>query len=161
MFLKRFKSAFIATVIGFGALVTFGGSANADVRAGVTLNGSGFGITIDNRNYGRNNEARRSQRRHSRGWNRWNRWNRWDNPRPRSRRWNRGNRWNDSYSRRNRCSPYKAVKKARRKGIRNAYVIRVNRRGVLVAGRRWGERVVIGFDRSRRCGVRFVRSNYY
>lgn len=156
MFFNRFKSAFIATAIGFGALVMFGGSANADVRAGVTLNGPGFGITIDNRNFGRYNEPRRSQRRHSR---RGNRWDRWGHSRPRH--GNRWNRWDNSYSRRNRCSPRKAVKKARRKGLRNAYVIRVNRRGVLVAGRRWGERVVMGFDRSRRCGVRFVRSNYY
>ncbi len=62
------------------------------------------------------------------------------------------------HSRRNRCTPRRAVRKARRNGIHRAHVIRAGRRGVVVAGRQWGERVVIGFGRHRHCPVRFVRA---
>jgi hypothetical protein len=58
----------------------------------------------------------------------------------------------------NRCRPGKAVSKARSRGIRRAHVVRVGHRGVVVAGRKWGERVVIGFGRSHRCPVRYVRA---
>ena len=58
----------------------------------------------------------------------------------------------------NRCSPRKALRKARRKGVRRAYVARVSGRGVIVKGRKWGDRVKIGFANNRRCSVRFVRS---
>lgn len=60
--------------------------------------------------------------------------------------------------RRNRCTPRRAVRKARRNGINRAHVIRAGRRGVVVAGRQWGERVVIGFGHHRHCPVRFVRA---
>jgi len=62
------------------------------------------------------------------------------------------------HSRRNRCTPRRAVRKARRNGIRRAHVVRAGRRGVVVAGRQWGERVVIGFGRHRHCPIRFVRA---
>jgi len=65
--------------------------------------------------------------------------------------------WDRPRYRRNRCSPRKAVRKARRKGLRRARVIRVGHRGVVVSGRKWGERVIMGFGRSNRCPVRFVR----
>lgn len=58
----------------------------------------------------------------------------------------------------NRCSPRKAVRKAKRRGVRRAHVVRVGKRGVVVAGRKWGERVVIGFGRNRSCPVRFVEA---
>lgn len=57
----------------------------------------------------------------------------------------------------NRCRPGKAVRKAKRRGIRRAHIVRVGHRGVVVAGRKWGERVVIGFGNRRSCPVRFVR----
>ncbi|MEP1209333.1 MAG: hypothetical protein ABJM29_05450 [Rhizobiaceae bacterium] len=66
-------------------------------------------------------------------------------------------RWDRPRYHRNRCSPRKAVRKARRKGLRRAHVIRVGHRGVVVSGRKWGERVIMGFGRNHRCPVRFVR----
>ncbi len=65
--------------------------------------------------------------------------------------------WDRPRYRRNRCNARKAVRKARRKGLRRARVIRTSHRGVVVSGRKWGERVVMGFGRSKRCPVRFVR----
>ena len=67
----------------------------------------------------------------------------------------RDHRWDRP---RNRCNPRKAVRKAKRRGVRRAHVIRVGKRGVVVAGRKWGERVVIGFGRNRSCPVRFVNA---
>ena len=65
--------------------------------------------------------------------------------------------WDRPRYRVNRCNPRKAVRKARRKGLRRAHVVRVGHRGVIVAGRKWGDRVVVGFGRHRSCPVRFVR----
>lgn len=65
--------------------------------------------------------------------------------------------WDRPRYRVKRCSPRKAVRKARRQGLRRAHVVRVGHRGVIVAGRQWGERVVVGFGRHRSCPVRFVR----
>ncbi len=56
----------------------------------------------------------------------------------------------------NRCNPRKALRKARRKGIRRAYIARVSGRGVVVKGRKWGDRVRMGFANNRRCSVRFI-----
>ena len=56
------------------------------------------------------------------------------------------------------CRPARALRKVRRNGIRRAHVIRQGRRGLVVAGRQWGDRVVIGFGRHRSCPVRFVRA---
>lgn len=67
------------------------------------------------------------------------RWNGWDRPR------------------RAVCRPGRALRKARRMGVRRAYVHRVGRRGVVVGGRRYGERVRIGFARAPGCPVRFAR----
>jgi hypothetical protein len=58
----------------------------------------------------------------------------------------------------NRCSPRKALRKARRNGIRHARIARVNHRGVVVKGRKWGDRVRIGFANNHRCSVRYVRA---
>jgi len=70
----------------------------------------------------------------------------------------RRHHFRDRAHRRNHCSPRKAVHKARRKGLRRAHVVRIGRRGVVVAGRKWGERIVMGFSRNRHCSVRFVRA---
>lgn len=60
--------------------------------------------------------------------------------------------------RRDFCRPRKALRKARRRGVRRAYIARVGHRGVIVKGRKWGERVTIGFAHRRGCPVRFVRA---
>ena len=67
------------------------------------------------------------------------RWRGWDRPR------------------RGVCRPGRALRKARRMGVRRAYVHRVGRRGVVVGGRRYGERVRVGFARAPGCPVRFAR----
>lgn len=56
------------------------------------------------------------------------------------------------------CKPRRALRKAQRRGLRHAHIRRINRRGVVVAGRKWGKRVVMGFANHRSCPVRFVRS---
>ncbi|MEE9374982.1 MAG: hypothetical protein V3V04_01460 [Rhizobiaceae bacterium] len=142
MFTKKIKSALIAVTIGLGAIATTGGAAQAEVRGGVYFSGSGIGIEIGSGH--RSTHRRYGHRRHRYG-----------------HRYDRRNGWGRPDYRSNRCNPRKAVRKARRKGLRRAHIVRVNRRGVIVAGRRWGSRVVIGFDRSRRCNVKFVRSRHY
>ncbi|MEL6505244.1 MAG: hypothetical protein AAFQ10_12410 [Pseudomonadota bacterium] len=73
----------------------------------------------------------------------------------------RGPRYEDRrYRPRNFCRPGKALRKARRRGLRRAHIVRVGPRGVVVRGIKWGERVTMGFARNRHCSVRFVRSRY-
>lgn len=68
---------------------------------------------------------------------------------------------NDGYRREHRrdrdwrrsCSPERAVNKAERMGLRRARLIDVNRRTVKVAGRQYGDRVVIVFANERGCPV--------
>ncbi len=76
----------------------------------------------------------------------------------RDRRWDRGDRWDRPRFRHRTCKPRKALRKARNRGLRRAHIVRVGYRGVIVAGRKWGDRVVIGFGRHRSCPVRFVRA---
>lgn len=132
MFTNKIKSVLIAGTVALGALVGTAGTASADVRGGIYLDGPGISIGFGERRRDRGFGHRRG----------WDDGHRWDRPRYRS----------------NRCNPRKAVRKARRKGIRNAHVARVGHRGVIVKGRKWGERVTIGFGRSRHCPVRFVRA---
>ena len=146
MFTRKIKSALIAATIALGAITSTGGAAQAGSGGGIYLSGGGIGIEFtSHRRHGRRHMGRGHGRRH---WGHGHRRHRYD----------RRDRWDRADYRRNSCNPRKAVRKARRKGIRHAHVVRVNRRGVLVAGRKWGDRVLIGFDRSRRCQVRFVRS---
>ncbi|TIT51621.1 MAG: hypothetical protein E5W72_10955 [Mesorhizobium sp.] len=51
------------------------------------------------------------------------------------------------------CSPERAVNKAERMGLRRARIIDINRRTVKVAGRQYGDRVVIVFANERGCPV--------
>ncbi|MBW3096057.1 hypothetical protein [Pseudohoeflea coraliihabitans] len=51
------------------------------------------------------------------------------------------------------CAPNKALRKARRMGIRHARIVRANRRVVKVAGRSRGHRVQAVFANTRRCPV--------
>ena len=76
----------------------------------------------------------------------------------RDHRWDRGDRWDRPRFRHRTCKPRKALRKAKRRGLRRAHIVRVGQRGVIVAGRKWGERVVMGFGRHRSCPVRFVRA---
>ncbi|MEL6744833.1 MAG: hypothetical protein AAFO68_05110 [Pseudomonadota bacterium] len=60
-----------------------------------------------------------------------------------------------------RCTPRRALRKARRMGLYRTYVRRAGHRGVIVAGKR-GHRghVIVGFGKHRSCPVRFVRPRY-
>ena len=55
------------------------------------------------------------------------------------------------------CTPRKALRKARRNGLRRAHIVRVNGRRIVVAGRSRGDRVVVKFGRHRSCPTRSVR----
>ncbi len=136
MFSTRFKSALVVAAMALGGVVAANAPANA---AGdyIAFNTPGFSIEFGDR---------RVQREHRR-------------------KSHRNSFYDDEYgyrdrrhSRRHRCSPRRAVRKAQRNGIRRAHVIRVGRRGVIVAGRQWGDRVVVGFGRHRSCPIRFVRA---
>lgn len=51
------------------------------------------------------------------------------------------------------CRPRRALRKARRLGVRRAYVHRFGRRGVVVRGRSFGDHVVVRFGRARHCPI--------
>lgn len=51
------------------------------------------------------------------------------------------------------CTPYRAVDKAERYGLRRARVIDVSRRSITVAGKKWGRHVVLSFGRAPSCPI--------
>ncbi|MER9075369.1 hypothetical protein NKH80_21535 [Mesorhizobium sp. M0904] len=51
------------------------------------------------------------------------------------------------------CSPERAIDKAERMGLHRARIIDINRRTVKVAGRQYGDRVVIVFANERGCPI--------
>jgi hypothetical protein len=51
------------------------------------------------------------------------------------------------------CTPYRAVDKAERYGVRRARVIDVSRRTITVAGRKWGNPVRMTFGRAPSCPI--------
>ncbi len=129
MFNSQIKSLIVAGTVAMGAIVATSGTASAEVRGGIYFGGPGFSIGFGDRGY-----------RHHGRYDRYDRHDHWERPRHRS------------------CSPRKAVRKARRKGLRHAHVVRVGHRRIIVSGRKWGERVIMGFGNSKRCPLRFVRS---
>lgn len=62
------------------------------------------------------------------------------------------------FERRERCRPRRALRKARRLGLRRAYIHRFGPRGVVVRGRRYGERLVVRFGGRPHCPIRAVRA---
>lgn len=63
--------------------------------------------------------------------------------------WRDDDRWRDNdrgFDRRG-CTPDRALRKAQRMGIHRARIVDVGRRTVDVAGRKFGERIVITFGR--------------
>ena len=52
-----------------------------------------------------------------------------------------------------RCSPERALDKAERMGLHRVRLVDVNRRVVKVAGRQYGDRVVVVFANERGCPV--------
>ncbi|EAU42943.1 hypothetical protein FP2506_08876 [Fulvimarina pelagi HTCC2506] len=55
------------------------------------------------------------------------------------------------------CSPHRAVRKANRIGVHRARVIRAGHRGIAVAGRLRGDRVIVRFGNRPNCPVRHIR----
>ena len=77
--------------------------------------------------------------------------------RSRHHRYDRRNRRSRHYGeyndRRGVCAPRRALRKARRMGVRRAHIARVNRNVVIVKGYRYGGRAKVKFGRSRHCPV--------
>lgn len=70
--------------------------------------------------------------------------NRWNH---RPDRWERPDRWDRA------CTPDRALDKADRMGVRRARVVDVSRRTISVAGRKWGDRMVVTFGREPHCPI--------
>lgn len=140
MFGKFAKLFILVGALGFGSALASAIPANAQGLS-VTLGTPEFSVTFGDSQA--QNVAHRGfrDRRHRRGHG-------W-----RGRHWDGGH----GYGRRDECRPRRALRKAERHGLRRAHVVRMGHRNVVVAGRKRGERVVVGFANVRGCPVRFVR----
>ncbi|MBL8576692.1 MAG: hypothetical protein JNK47_05670 [Mesorhizobium sp.] len=127
--ITRFKAAALSALIGLGAIAAVPVTAQAQGAYLDYDGGNGVGIGMEFGDYNRA-DYRRGPR--------------------------EDDRWGDRrYDRRDerRCSPYRALDKAERYGLRRARVIDVSRRTITVAGRKWGERVNMTFGRSPNCPI--------
>lgn len=52
-----------------------------------------------------------------------------------------------------RCTPHRAVDKARRYGVQRARVVDVGSRTIRVAGRKWGKRIHMTFGKAPSCPI--------
>ncbi|MVA97069.1 hypothetical protein GN330_07380 [Nitratireductor sp. CAU 1489] len=59
--------------------------------------------------------------------------------------------------RRPACTTQRAVRKARRMGVRRAHVVRANHRVIKIRGRKFGHRVNVVFARAPRCPIVAMR----
>lgn len=125
----------LSVMIGLGALVATPAAQASDVsvRGGVFIGGGhsgpGFGLYIGPDVYGHSRyRDRRWDRRHDRRWDR------------HDRRWHRGF-----------CKPRRAVRKARRMGLRHAHVAYRNRRVIGVSGYKRGHPRMFVFANVHRC----------
>ncbi len=127
----RFKKIAVSAIVSFGVLAAIPATAQAHsnhYRGGG--GGAGFGIWFG--------ESGHSH---------------WRGPRGgRPHNWGNGRRHNP-IARAHRCSPRRALNKARRMGVRNARIGRVNHRVIKVRGRSHGYRVKIVFARAPGCPV--------
>lgn len=68
-------------------------------------------------------------------------------------------RYDDGYGYRRRiCAPRRAIRKARRMGVRDARIVRINNRVIVVRGYKYGGRAKVKFGRSRNCPVLVFRT---
>lgn len=131
-----FKTAALASVLGLGALASTPAAADS-MTFGVS--DGGVSITVSDRDgYGRGDGYRGG------GWDRDRDWRRDD----------RRGGWDNGYGERRGCSPWRAVDKAERMGIRRARVVDSGYRGVVVRGHRYGDRVQVVFGNAPHCPVR-------
>ncbi len=142
-----FKTLLITAGIALGVASMSPVAAEAGNRASVIVDNGGITLQVRSlKHKERYVEERRyrNDRRHYRDGQRSDRGFR-----------NRGDRRSQRHA---TCSPERALRKVERRGLRRAFVRRVDGRGVVIAGRKRGERVVVGFGRHPSCPVRFVRS---
>ncbi|WP_442582819.1 hypothetical protein ACSBOB_13090 [Mesorhizobium sp. ASY16-5R] len=129
--LNLIRTAALSAFVGLSALTGMAATAQAD---GLYLN---FGDRADTRvgihvgNDGPRNVGHR-----------------WDRDRRNHDRWER-----DGWNRNRECTPNRALDKAERLGLRRARIVDVDRRTIDVAGRRYGDRVVLTFARVSGCPV--------
>jgi hypothetical protein len=139
--LKVIRTAALSAFIGLSALTGMAATAQAD---GLYLN---FGDRADTRigvHVGNDYPS--------------NLGHRWDRGRQNHDRWERDGwergRWErHGWSRNRECTPNRALDKAERLGLRRARVVDVGRRTIDVAGRRYGDRIVLTFARISGCPV--------
>lgn len=132
------KKTVVATLIGLGALASTPAFADR--------------LTVDYIITGPGGDRGWERERDRDGVRNWGRdggrdWGRYDE---RQRDWRRDDR------RARGCSPWRAVEKAERMGIRRARVVDAGYRGVVVRGQRWGDRVNVVFGNDPYCPVRGV-----
>jgi len=118
------KPVALSAFIGLGAIAAVP-AAHAD---GIYLNLGGD--DLGGGFYVRDNESRH--------------WHRPD----REERWDRRDRWE-----RRMCTPDRALDKADRMGLRRARVVDVSRRTITVAGRKFGDRMIVTFGREPHCPI--------
>lgn len=139
--LKMIRTAALSAFVGLTALTGMAATAQAD---GLYLN---FGSKADTRvgvyvgDEGPRNVGHR-----------WDR-DRWNHDRRDRYRWERDGWRHNGWYRGRECTPNRALDKAERLGLRRARVIDVDRRTIDVAGRRYGDRIVITFVRAPGCPV--------
>ncbi len=125
----KIKKIAVSALVSFGVLATI--PATAQAHGNHHGGGAGFGIWFGES-----------------GHSHWRR--------PGARRgggdWHNGRRYNP-IGRAHRCSPRRALNKARRMGVRNAHIRRVDHRVIKVRGRSHGYRVRIVFARAPGCPV--------
>jgi hypothetical protein len=144
----RLKTALAVAVVGLGAFAGAPAVAQADSLTFTLDRGDGrvgveFGDTM----------PRHVQNRRDRD-ERWRDDDGWD--REGDRGWDRDDRdrgWDRDRRHRRECTPNRALDKAERMGLRRARVVDVGRRTIDVAGRRFGERVIVTFGRAPNCPI--------
>lgn len=149
-----FKAAALSAVVVFGAIAGAPAVAQADtLQFTIDEDGVDVGVQANDRYEKRYRERRdRPRLREDR------RGDEWDRREFRQHEWRRDRdfrrpaygEWAPA------CSPWRAENKARDMGLRHARVVDVDRRKVVVQGRKWGERQTIIFGRSPSCPVRAV-----
>ncbi len=154
MFKRTFQAILFSIVVATGGLAASSTGAKAgNVTVDFSIGGSGIyfssgrGYNRDrHRDYRYRDNLRRDYRRRDHRGRGYGRTIRRDRP---------------IYDTRNRnrvCSPRRAYKKARRMGIRDARIVRINRRAIVIRGYRYGDRTKVRFGRGGRCPVIAVRS---
>lgn len=120
---KLFKTAALSTFIGLSGLAALPAGAQAD---GLYLNFGGG--EVGGGFYVRDSGPR------------------WY-PDERQERWDRRDRWE------RRCTPDRALDKAERMGMHRARVVDMSRHSITVAGRKWGDRMIVTFGREPFCPI--------